>query len=256
VSEAVQSQTSSSISYSKNLGFGNFSVNLLHSQNTKDSSYVFTLPNFSFSVNRFYPFKRKVRVGKERFYEQISLSYSTSFQNKINFKASEFMQEGFIDKFNNGMNHKVTIGLPSFTLLKYLNFSPGVNYGANMYFRTTSQVYNSETDKVEEVKSKQFSTLGITQTYSASISMSTRIYGLFQFNPQGSGDLLSQPDVAAGELGVVIQVFIGGIGGFGSHDDLPGALNLLQHAVGGSGHGAQRQRKNHHHRNQFFHGFL
>lgn len=186
VSEAVQSQTSSSISYSKNLGFGNFSVNLLHSQNTKDSSYVFTLPNFSFSVNRFYPFKRKVRVGKERFYEQISLSYSTSFQNKINFKAREFMQEGFIDKFNNGMNHKVTIGLPSFTLLKYLNFSPGVNYGANMYFRTTSQVYNPETDKVEEVKSKQFSTLGISQTYSASISMSTRIYGLFQFNPKGN----------------------------------------------------------------------
>ena len=186
VSEAVQSQTSSSISYSKNLGFGNFSVNMLHSQNTKDSSYVFTLPNFTFSVNRFYPFKRKVRVGKERFYEQISLSYSTSFQNKINFKAREFMQEGFTDKFNNGMNHKITIGLPSFTLLKYLNFSPNVNYGANMYFRSSTQFYNEETGKVETVMGKQFSTFGFTQTYSASISMSTRIYGLFQFNPKGN----------------------------------------------------------------------
>ena len=186
VSEAVQSQTSSSISYSKNLGFGSLSVNMLHSQNTKDSSYVFTLPNFTFSVNRFYPFKRKVRVGKERFYEQISLSYSTSFQNKINFKASEFMQEGFTDKFNNGMTHKVTIGLPSFTLFKYFNFSPGVNYGANMYFRKSTQFYNPETEKVETTMSKQFSTLGVTQTYSASISMSTRIYGLFQFNPKGN----------------------------------------------------------------------
>ena len=186
VSEAVQSQTSSSISYSKNLGFGSISINMLHSQNTKDSSYVFTLPNMTFNVNRFFPFKRKVRVGKERFYEQISLSYSTSFQNKINFKASEFMQEGFVDKFNNGMSHKITIGLPSFTLLKYLNFSPGVNYGANMFFRKTTQFYNPETDKVESSMSKQFSTLGITQTYSASISMSTRIYGLFQFNPKGN----------------------------------------------------------------------
>ncbi|MBR5035212.1 MAG: LPS-assembly protein LptD [Bacteroidales bacterium] len=186
VSEAVQSQTSSSISYSKNLGFGSISLNMLHSQNTKDSSYVFTLPNMTFTVNRFFPFKRKVRVGKERFYEQISFSYSTSFQNKINFKASEFMQEGFTDKFNNGMNHKITIGLPSFTLLKYLNFSPGINYGANMYFRKSTQFYNAETDKVETVMSKQFSTLGFTQTYSASISMSTRIYGLFQFNPKGN----------------------------------------------------------------------
>ncbi len=186
VTEAVQSQTSSSISYSKNLGFGNLSINMLHSQNTKDSSYVFTLPNLTFSVNRFYPFKRKVRVGKERFYEQISLSYNTSFQNKINFKASEFMQDGFFDKFNNGMTHKFTIGLPSFTLLKYFNFSPGVNYGANMYFRTTEQFYNPETEKVESVQSKQFSTVGFTHTYSASISMSTRIYGLFQFNPRGN----------------------------------------------------------------------
>ena len=186
VSEAVQSQTSSSISYSKNLGFGNISINMLHSQNSKDSSYVFTLPNMTFNVNRFYPFKRKVRVGKEKFYEQISLSYSTSFQNKINFKAREFMQEGFFDKFNNGMNHRVTIGLPSFTLLKYFNFSPGVNYGANMYFRSSKQFYNEETGKVETAMSKQFSTLGFTQTYSASISMSTRIYGLFQFNPKGN----------------------------------------------------------------------
>ena len=185
VSEAVQSQTSSSISYSKTLPFGSISLNMLHSQNTKDSSYVFTLPNMTFNVNRFYPFKRKVRVGKEKFYEQISLSYSTSFQNKINFKASEFMQEGFTDKFNNGMNHKLNIGLPSFTLLKYLNFSPGVSYGANMYFRSTTQFYNPETEKVESVMGKQFSTLGITQTYSASLSMSTRIYGLFQFNPKG-----------------------------------------------------------------------
>ncbi|MBQ7253944.1 MAG: LPS-assembly protein LptD [Bacteroidales bacterium] len=186
VSEAIQSQTSSSISYSKSFSFGSLSVNMLHSQNTKDSSYVFTLPNLTFNVNRFFPFKRKVRVGKERFYEQISLSYSTSLQNKINFKASEFMQEGFADKFNNGMTHKVTIGLPSFTLLKYFNFSPGISYGANMYFRKTTQFYNAETGQVESVMSGQFSTLGFTQNYSASISMSTRIYGLFQFNPKGT----------------------------------------------------------------------
>ncbi len=185
VQEALQSQTSSSISYSKTFSFGSLSLNMLHSQNTKDSSYVFTLPNLTFSVNRFYPFKRKSRVGKERFYEQISLSYNTSFQNKINFKAREFMQPGFTDKFNNGMNHNFAIGLPAFTLLKYFNFSPSVSYGANMFFREQSQMYDAGTDKVVTEMSKQFSTIGITQNYSASISMSTRIYGLFQFNPRG-----------------------------------------------------------------------
>ncbi|MCF0173547.1 MAG: LPS-assembly protein LptD [Bacteroidales bacterium] len=185
ISEAVQSQTSSSISYSKTFSFGSLSLNMLHSQNTRDSSYVFTLPNMTFSVNRFYPFKRKSRVGKEKVYEQISLSYNTTFQNKINFKASEFMQEGFAQKFNNGMTHNFSIGLPSFTLLKYFNFSPSVSYGANMYFRDQTQIYDEEAGKVISQISNHFSTFGLSQNYSASMSMSTRIYGMIQFNPRG-----------------------------------------------------------------------
>ena len=55
-----------------------------------------------------------------------------------------------------------------------------------MYFRSTTQFYNPETEKVESAMSKQFSTIGFTHNYSASISMSTRIYGLFQFNPKGN----------------------------------------------------------------------
>ena len=66
VNEALQNQISSSISYSKNWnGKMNLSINALHSQNSRDSSYSFTLPNLTFSVSRFYPFKRKNRVGKE-----------------------------------------------------------------------------------------------------------------------------------------------------------------------------------------------
>ena len=65
VDEALQNQISSSISYSKNWnGKFNLSINALHNQNSIDSSYSFTLPNLTFSVSRFYPFKRKNRVGK------------------------------------------------------------------------------------------------------------------------------------------------------------------------------------------------
>ena len=182
VSEALQNQISSSISYARNFnGKANFSINALHSQSSRDSSYAFTLPNISFSVSTFYPFKRKVRVGKERFYEKISIGYSTSFQNKINFKAKEFGQEGFLDKFQNGMTHNFSIGLPNFQLFKYLNVNPSVSYGQNWQFRKKSYVYNTETDKVEDRPGTQFNTFGITQRYSGSVAMSTRIYGLFQF---------------------------------------------------------------------------
>ena len=182
VQEALQNQISSSISYSKNWnGKLNLSANILHNQNSRDSSYSFTLPNITFSVSRFYPFKRKNRVGKERFYEKFSLGYNTSLQNRINFKASEFNKPGFWDKFQNGMTHNFQIGLPNFTLLKYINITPSISYGMNWFFRKTEKEYNPDTGKVEDIKGKAFGAFGATHTYSGSISMNTRLYGLFNF---------------------------------------------------------------------------
>ena len=182
VNEALQSAISSSISYSKNWnGKVNLSVNALHSQNSRDSSYAFTLPNVTLSVSRFYPFKRKNRIGKEKIYEKFSLGYNTSLQNKINFKAKEFGQEGFYDKFKNGMTHSFQIGLPNFSLLKYINVTPNISYGMNWFFTSSEKVYNEESQKVEKIEGGQFSTLGATHTYSGGLSMSTRVYGLFNF---------------------------------------------------------------------------
>ena len=182
VQEALQNQISSSISYSKNWnGKVNLSINALHNQNSRDSSYSFTLPNVTFSVSRFYPFKRKHRVGKEQWYEKFSLGYNTSLQNRINFKASEFNKPGFWDKFQNGMAHNFQIGLPNFTLFKYINITPSVSYGMNWFFRDTQKEYNPDTGKVEDIKGKMFGTFGATHNYSGSISMSTRLYGIFNF---------------------------------------------------------------------------
>ena len=182
VTEALQNQISSSISYSRNWnGKVNLSINALHNQNSRDSSYSFTLPNVTLSVNRFYPFKRKNRVGKERFYEKFSLGYNTSFQNKIAFKASEFNKPGFWDKFQNGMSHNFQIGLPNFTLFKYINITPSVTYGMNWFFRKTEKEYDPDKGSVVDVKGKSFGTFGATHNYSGSISMSTRLYGMFNF---------------------------------------------------------------------------
>ena len=182
VQEALQNQISSSISYSKNWnGKLNLSANILHNQNSRDSSYSFTLPNVTFSVSRFYPFKRKNRVGKERFYEKFSLGYNTALQNRINFKASEFNKPGFWDKFQNGMTHNFQIGLPNFTLLKYINITPSISYGMNWFFRKSEKVYNPDTGRVEDIKGKAFGAFGATHNYSGSISMNTRLYGLFNF---------------------------------------------------------------------------
>lgn len=182
VNDALQNQTQSSISFSRNWnGKFNLSINAMHSQNSRDSSYTFTLPNITFSMSTIYPFKRKNRVGKERFYEKISFGYNTTLQNKISFKASEFGEPDFLNRFQNGMAHNFSIGLPNFQILKYISFAPSVSYSQNWFFRKQEYAYNPETDAVEALPSSMFNTFGITQNYSFSASMSTRIYGTFNF---------------------------------------------------------------------------
>lgn len=184
VNEALQNQTSSSISFSRNWG-GKFNLALSgsHSQNSRDSSYSISLPNVTFSMSTIYPFKRKNRVGKERFYEKFSIGYNTSFNNRINFKSSEFSLSDpkFLDKMENTMTHNFSIGLPSFTLFKYLTFSPSVSYGMDWYFRQYDARYNEEKKAVEQVRGGAFSSFGIMHRGSAGLSMSTRIYGTFNF---------------------------------------------------------------------------
>ena len=228
VDEALQNQVSSSVSYSRNWnGKVSLSLNALHNQNSRDSSYSFTLPNITLSVTRFYPFKQKNRVGKEKAYEKISFGYSTSFQNRLNFKMREMQDFVYnadgsyqvdpvtgvrvkefgdslgvkaLDRLTNGMGHNFQIGLPNFTLLKYLNFTPSVTYGMNWMFNAGRQYLEGEVDadgnpvmvtdqagnlvqaqRVVNDPGRAFNTFGVTQTYSGSMSMSTRIYGMFNF---------------------------------------------------------------------------
>ena len=231
VTDAQQNQVGSSISYSHNWnGKFNLSVNGQHNQNSRDSSYSITLPNITFSVSRFYPFKQKARVGKEKFYEKISFGYSTSLQNRVSFKLRD-IQDYVLDangdfvtkttsdgttyrvkeigdslgvkalqRLTNGMSHSFQIGLPNFTLFKYINITPSLNYGMNWMFNKGRQYLEDVLDengnpvmvttkdgqevvaqKVVSDPGQAFNTFGVTHNYSGSMSLSTRIYGMFNF---------------------------------------------------------------------------
>ena len=183
INQSLQNQVGSSISYSKTFADSPFSmsVNMLHSQNSIDSSYAITFPDITLTMNRISPFKGKNSVGKAKFYEDITLSYNTSFNNKVNFKASDFGKDDFMSKFRSGMNHNFGIGLPGFSFLKYIQFSPGITYGMNWFFQKNDKFYNEETDKVDDNISAIFSHFGATHSFSASISVGTTIYGMFKF---------------------------------------------------------------------------
>jgi len=176
----------SSISYSKrweNSPF-NLSANMRHSQNSRDTTISLTLPQLTFNMSRIYPFKLKSRIGKEKWFEKIGVSYSMDMQNTINTKENKLMSSSLTKDWQNGVKHSIPIST-SFKALKYVTISPSINYNERWYTQQIRKKYN-QTTKLVEVSDTLY---GFTRDYdySVSIGASTKIYGNFTpLNPKSS----------------------------------------------------------------------
>jgi len=176
----------SSISYSKrweNSPF-NLSANMRHSQNSRDTTISLTLPQMTFNMSRIYPFKSKLRIGKEKWYEKIGVSYSMDMQNTINTKENKLMGASLTKDWQNGIKHTIPVST-SFKALKYITVSPSVNYNERWYTQQIRKKYN-EVTKHSEVSDTLY---GFTRDYDYSVSVgtSTKIYGNFvPLNPKSS----------------------------------------------------------------------
>lgn len=179
---------SSSISYSRQFENTPFSVsaNLRHSQNSSDSTMTLSLPVLTLTMSKVYPFKRKNRQGKTRFYEKFGITYTGNFKNYISAKEDEILNSSFSKDWKNGIKHNIPIAFPSFNLFKYFSFSPGISYNEKWYFKKYNYTYdpngghsNSLIGK-EYVKVDTITGLNRVYNYSYSLSSSTNIYGIFQ----------------------------------------------------------------------------
>ena len=173
----TQSTRTSSVSYST--GFSSIGMTLSTtmnlSQNMRDSSIALTLPDLNISIARFYPFKRKKMVGKERWYEKISMSYTGHFSNSINTKESKLLHSNLIKDWRNGMQHTIPIS-GNFTLFNYININPSINITDRTY---TNKVYRSW-DAVKQTEVRD-TTNGFYNVYNwnLSLSASTKLYGFY-----------------------------------------------------------------------------
>ena len=173
----TQSTRTSSVSYST--GFSSIGLTLSTTvnlaQNMRDSTIDMTLPDLNISIARFYPFKRKKMVGKERWYEKISMSYTGHFSNSINTKENQLLHSNLIKDWKNGMNHNIPIS-GSFTILNYINLNPSFNFTDRTY---TNKVYRSwDQTTQQEVRD---TTNGFYNVYNwnLSLSASTKLYGFY-----------------------------------------------------------------------------
>lgn len=180
IQDYVSAQTNSSVSYTKNWIGKPFSLstNIQHSQSNLDSTVVLSLPNFVFNVQRIFPFQRKEAVGKQRWYEKISFSYTNTFNNTINTKQDLMFKPEMFDNMKYGMKHEIPVNT-SFNILKFLNVSPSFNYTERWYFNRINKYWDPKTESINVGDT----TSGFYRAYDyrISASLSTKIYGMFEF---------------------------------------------------------------------------
>ena len=84
------------------------SINLRHSQNSRDTTISLSLPELTFNMSKINPFKVKNRIGPVKWYEKISFSYSGNIKNSIsNVKEKDFLKQSLIKDWQNGWQHSI-----------------------------------------------------------------------------------------------------------------------------------------------------
>ncbi len=176
-SQNSENTKSSSISFSQRFPDSPWSLSASTqiNQRTKDSTLSVTLPNLSINMSRIYPFKRKKPIGKERWYEKISMSYSANISNSLTAKENEFLQKSLVRDWKNGVKMAVPISA-SFNLFKYINIAPSINYNSRLYFKEIEQTWNEQEMAVQRDTTNGFHHVF---DFNMGVSASTKLYGFY-----------------------------------------------------------------------------
>lgn len=185
VQQATQGTLSSSISYQR-VWAGtpfNLNVSLNHSQDLLNKTISLTLPQVSFNMASINPFDSKDRVGEQKWYQKLAVSYTSTAMNTVSSVPEDELFKGntLTRKMRSGVQQTVPVSL-SLTFLKYFQFSPSFTYNEYWNFQSIREFYdrnnilNPTTPVIDTVSG--FKRAG---SYSFSAGFSTKLYGTMNF---------------------------------------------------------------------------
>ena len=183
----TQSTRTSSVSWSTNFSSIGLSLSATTNlaQNMRDSTIQMTLPDLNISLSRFYPFKRKHAVGKDRWYEKISMSYTGQLSNSISTKEDRLLHANLFKDWKNAFQHTIPVQA-NFTLFNYVNVTPSFNFTDRMYSKKVLRGW----DNVKQKEVVTDTTYGFHNVYnwSMSVGASTKLYGFWTPSRKLFGD--------------------------------------------------------------------
>ncbi|MEI8203273.1 MAG: putative LPS assembly protein LptD [Bacteroidota bacterium] len=182
-SDYLSNTYQSGITYAKNWSDSYYlTINLRHSQNTITHFMSLGLPELAFSVNTFYPFRKKDKTSDLKWYDNISVGYSTSGTNALSLYDTIPLSIATFSKMITGMQHNVPIR-SIVKVLKYFNWSNSIEYVERWYLQTLQSQWKISKDihdpgKLVTDTLQQFAS---NRNFSFSSGLSTKLYGMYQF---------------------------------------------------------------------------
>lgn len=175
-------QLTSSITWTKTTDKTNLSIGANHTQNNETRLINLNIPTVNFSVLTLYPFQQKERVGSEKWYEKLGISYNGTVQTQSSFYDSAFSLHRLLDTTQWGIQHNIpiTLSLPS---LGPITLSPSISYEERWVGQKVLMKWNNTTKRIDTTMQRGFYT---PRQFQVGISASTRIFGTYNF-PQSNG---------------------------------------------------------------------
>lgn len=153
------------------------SGNINAAQRTSDSTVSLTLPNMTVNMSRIFPFKRKEKVGNEKWYEKIQFSYTGVIQNSITTKEDKLFNSSLVKDWKNGIKHTIPVSA-TFNLFNYLNITPSFTYTERWYTQKIYQKWDATQNR--HISSDTISKFNRVFDFNYAISFQTKLYGFYQ----------------------------------------------------------------------------
>lgn len=158
---------------------------LSYSQNTKTHLVNLKLPDISMSVIQFYPFRKKNKVGSLKWYDNISMKWSSQVTGQVDTYDSLFLKPQTWMDFNVGMMHTIPITVP-IKIAKLVNWNTTATLVEKWYLQSYTKDMTVDPE-LESAQVNQYFKRGFAALHDLSLSSSltTKIYFMYTFKAGG-----------------------------------------------------------------------
>ncbi len=156
---------------------------LSYSQNTNTHDVNLKLPDINMSVVQFYPFRKKNKVGSLKWYDNISLKWTSQLTGQVDTYDTLFLKKQTWDEMNFGMMHNIPLTIP-IKIAKLINWNTTATLVEKWYLQSYTRDMTIDTTggNMMGVINQYFHRgFGALHDVSVSSSLTTKIYFMYMF---------------------------------------------------------------------------